>query len=84
MGTAARMGWLATTFTSLPGTTMTLRTVLPSRSALTASSAAACISSLLASAATVAWPRTLPMTCTAISTVSATARLASNSGHGSS
>ncbi len=41
------------------------------------------VSSLEASAATVAWPRTLPMTWTTISTVSATASAGSNVGHGS-
>src|SRR5438445_10170706 len=58
-----------TMFTSLPGTTITLRTCLPSSRARTRSSASAAafrLASLL-SAGTVILLRSLPLTCTGIS-----------------
>ncbi len=75
---------MTTTLTSLPFATMTLTTVLPAMCAATdgSASAASRISSSLLSAGTVTRPRTLPLTCTGITTSSAFATAGSNGGHG--
>lgn len=63
-------GQLTTKLTSRPGTTITLRTVVPSKRSATAWRAKASRSSLLASWGASMRPRNLPITCTANSKVS--------------
>src|SRR6266542_3189712 len=71
-----------TMFTSLPGTTMTLRIVLPAMDALTLIAARAAVSAACssASAGTVMRLRSLPITCTAIWIWASDARPSSHRG----
>ncbi len=71
--------------TRRPGTTITFFGTLPATAAstLASASAAASTSAGEASAATVRWPRTLPLTWTGYSTTSSTRRAGSATGNGS-
>src|ERR1700689_4179753 len=73
-----------TRFRSLPGTNMTLRSGLSPTNFITCSSASAASRAAASSALTemLTRPRSLPFTCTTISSVSCTSAASSTIGHG--
>src|SRR5260370_144316 len=84
----ASLAWWVhtTTLTMRLGTTITRLGVLPSRPRASSGSARAAFSatSLAASLGNCRVPRSLPLSCTAIVTVSSTSSASSASGHGES
>src|SRR6185437_1955998 len=79
-----RLHYFTTRFTSLPGTTITFTTILPSilATTLASASAAAFTTSSLLPTGTVTTLTSLPFICTGISTSSSRRRSAFATGHG--